>query len=171
VDESFTNDVNRLCVDNKRLAVFLARRIWLAARKKPDLDDMIADSFLGLVKAAQRYDPARGDFGSYAAKAINGAVIDGLPRATRIKLPAYLHTHMCSNEADEAMQQKEEDIWEVAEISELYLDKDEQAVISAKLEGYTRSEVCERLQITPARYRQLQEHAVMILREHVARVS
>jgi RNA polymerase sigma factor (sigma-70 family) len=171
VDVWFTNDVSRICVDNKRLAVFLARRIWLAARKKPDLDDMIADAFLGLVKAAQRYDPARGDFGSYAAKTINGAVIDGLPRSSRIKLPAYLHHHMTESEVSEAMQQKEEAIADATEIAELYLDRDEKAVIKAKLEGYTRSEVCERLQITPARYRQLQEHAVMILREHVARVG
>jgi RNA polymerase sigma factor (sigma-70 family) len=105
-----TQPSDHLIAEHKSLAVFLANRVWLAARKRPERDCMVSDAFLGLFRAAQRYNPSLGSFGAYAAKAINGAVIDGLPRAQRIKLPAYLHHHMTESEVSEALQQETEDL-------------------------------------------------------------
>src|SRR5688572_8096946 len=60
----------------KRIAAMLARRL------PPGLaDDVQSAALLGLVEAARRFHPGRGDsFAAFAAKRVRGAILDELRR-------------------------------------------------------------------------------------------
>jgi RNA polymerase sigma factor (sigma-70 family) len=47
-------------------------------------EEAIADAYLGLVQAAQRYDPAKGEFKAHAALRIAGEIRDGMRRRDRL---------------------------------------------------------------------------------------
>jgi RNA polymerase sigma factor for flagellar operon FliA len=61
------------------LVAKIANRIW---RRIPhdslEFDDLCSAGILGLIWAVDRYDPARGDFDSYASSRIRGAILDEL---------------------------------------------------------------------------------------------
>lgn len=53
----------------------------LAAQVRADFDDLVADGYLGAVKAAKAFDPERGlQFATYAHHRVRGEMIDGLRR-------------------------------------------------------------------------------------------
>lgn len=59
------------------------RRVALKVRRRlpevVELDDLIADGFIGLTHAARTFDPARGvPFPRFAVRRIEGAMLDGL---------------------------------------------------------------------------------------------
>ena len=70
---------DRLIVENFGMVNTAA---WCMARKhknQTDLDDLISDAQLGLVKAATRFDKSMGcKFSTYALKRMNGEMLDGL---------------------------------------------------------------------------------------------
>jgi RNA polymerase sigma factor (sigma-70 family) len=70
----------------------LVTRIAMSFRKKfpkRDLDDLVCDGMLGLVSAAQSFDPSKGTFDYWACNKIHRAILDGqrsfygLPRESR----------------------------------------------------------------------------------------
>jgi RNA polymerase sigma factor for flagellar operon FliA len=67
--------VDALVTEHMGWARGLARK---RASRHPaiDLDEMIGEALVALVEAAKRYDPDRGDFKSFAARRINGAMLD-----------------------------------------------------------------------------------------------
>lgn len=73
-----------LIVAHMHLADTIARQVWrLFTRSgqggygaKIDLEDMISCAYVGLVEAAGRWDPSRGDFGKYCFLRVRGAIID-----------------------------------------------------------------------------------------------
>lgn len=51
---------------------------------KLDQEDLVADGYVGLVKAARRYDPARGTpFKAFAGHFVRGAILDTVRRSVR----------------------------------------------------------------------------------------
>lgn len=72
------------------LACAIAKRTHARLPKGIDLDDLVSTAVMGLIDAADRFDPARGfAFKSYAKHRIQGAILDSLrandwvPRAVR----------------------------------------------------------------------------------------
>jgi RNA polymerase sigma factor for flagellar operon FliA len=72
------------------LVRYLALRISARLPASVEMDDLIHDGILGLMDAAERYDPAHGvRFRTYAETRIRGAILDGLrqkdwrPRSVR----------------------------------------------------------------------------------------
>jgi RNA polymerase sigma factor for flagellar operon FliA len=64
----------------RAIAARLYRLRWNAA---VDFDDYCQMGALGLVEAAQRFDPSKGvQFGSFASWRISGAILNGLARST-----------------------------------------------------------------------------------------
>jgi len=57
----------------------IARRIDRVLRCA-DVDDLIGDGCVGLIRAVDRYDPARGSLETYARRLIVGAMLNGLRR-------------------------------------------------------------------------------------------
>jgi RNA polymerase sigma factor for flagellar operon FliA len=59
---------------------------WQAHRTAPasvEIDDLVAFGFLGLMEAAERFDPARGvQFTTYAYPRIRGAIYNGMAKMT-----------------------------------------------------------------------------------------
>ncbi len=49
----------KLVTDNLGFAPFYARKVWLRHNKAPDLDDLISCCFLGMIRAAEGYNPKR----------------------------------------------------------------------------------------------------------------
>jgi RNA polymerase primary sigma factor len=74
---------------NLRLVVSLAR---LFARRGVPLEDLVAEGNLGLIRAAERFDPERGTrFSTYASFWVRQAIRQHLATAARpVHLPAYL---------------------------------------------------------------------------------
>ncbi len=65
------------------LVVYKAQKIFRTlpklARKKIELNDLVQEGFLGLLKAADKYDPKKGaSFSTFASHYIDGAVKDYL---------------------------------------------------------------------------------------------
>lgn len=91
----------------------IARRISTKLPRHYDMEDLISDGVMGLMAAAERFDPERGvKFETFATYYIKGAILDNLP-----KLP----TVPKSQRAQAAMAQAQ------AENEEMPLDEVEQA--------------------------------------------
>lgn len=68
-----------LAAENIDLARLVAVQVWKSLSSAADLDEMIGDANLGLVKASRSFDPARGiKFRTFAQYRVRGAVMDGL---------------------------------------------------------------------------------------------
>jgi RNA polymerase sigma factor for flagellar operon FliA len=79
----------------------IARRISTKLPRHYDMEDLISDGVMGLMAAAERFDPERGvKFETFATYYIKGAILDNLP-----KLP----TVPKSQRAQAAMAQAEEE--------------------------------------------------------------
>lgn len=91
-EEAFARQ-QKLIEDNFGLAEAVARQIKKSLPLHIDIDDLVGDGSVGLIKAARDYDEDRGVmFSTYAIPRIRGAIIDGmrerdvLPRSLRRKL-------------------------------------------------------------------------------------
>lgn len=78
--------VEELCVRYKPYALAVARRRF---GRSPEVE---SDALLGLLRAAQRFDPSKSNFRTYVARRVLGEVLDGLrsrdhlPRSMREKV-------------------------------------------------------------------------------------
>lgn len=71
--------VERLILDHLEFVTFVARKIAKAIHWKGDLEDLVQHGTLGLIDAANRFDPGRENrFRTYAEFRIRGAILDGL---------------------------------------------------------------------------------------------
>jgi len=68
-----------LIADNQRLVTAVAQQVVQGLATPAPMEDLVEYGMVGLVEAADRYDPTRGvPFSSFAWPRIRGAVIDGL---------------------------------------------------------------------------------------------
>jgi len=78
---------NRLVVANLRLVVSIAQRY--AGRGLPFMD-LVQEGNLGLLKAAEKFDPSRGRFSTYATRWIEQAIQRALnEQAHPMRIPAH----------------------------------------------------------------------------------
>lgn len=99
MERHIKNHPNDLVVSNYRLAIFVASRYRGSGL---DMEDLIGYAYIGLVLAADHYDPTSGtDFAPYACRWIQGEVCNGLNDAGHpIRLPKYTRASVtCIREA------------------------------------------------------------------------
>ena len=87
------------------LACAIAKRTHARLPKGIDLDDLVSTAVMGLIDAADRFDPSRGfAFKSYAKHRIQGAILDSLrandwvPRAVRRRADRIDHARAALRE-------------------------------------------------------------------------
>lgn len=74
-------DPEALVIAYRPLVEVIARRLLARLPPSVDLDDLISEGDLALVRAVQRYDPRHGvPFGAYARRRLVGALLDALRR-------------------------------------------------------------------------------------------
>jgi RNA polymerase sigma factor for flagellar operon FliA len=80
--ESSSARVDDLVRRNLPLVEHIVRRVSARFPRGVDRDELMAVALVGLVEAAQRFDPERGTaFSTYAGRRIEGAILDGLRSA------------------------------------------------------------------------------------------
>ncbi len=73
-----------------KLVESLVRRIIRTMAVPIELrDELRAAGYLGLVEAAERYEPSQGEFRTFAFLRVRGAIIDCLRRSSELPPPAY----------------------------------------------------------------------------------
>ena len=83
-------EIDEAITENTGLVRLLARHTIRRLPASVELDDLVQDGMIGLLDAATKFDPARGDpFPNFAVGRIRGAMLDGLrvndwfPRSVR----------------------------------------------------------------------------------------
>lgn len=79
-DNTVFNDTDDLVLANLRLAPYCVRRFLRRYRVPPslglDMDDLVSEAVLALCRAAQRWEPARGSFSTYAGATIHNWLLN-----------------------------------------------------------------------------------------------
>lgn len=76
-----TTKRDRLAVENLAVAHGVAADVYRQVKGRVDYDDLLSGAFLGLLSAADKFDPARGvKFSTYAGSRCKGAAIDEVRR-------------------------------------------------------------------------------------------
>ena len=79
--QSLSTEVELLVENNQGLVYHLAMKIHRRIPVRQDLEDLIGYGMIGLVEAANKYEPKRGiEFSTFAYPRINGAIYDGLSK-------------------------------------------------------------------------------------------
>src|SRR5215469_2065248 len=85
--EERTATPDELCRHNLRLVVSIAK--WYLGQGLP-LMDLVQEGNLGLMKAAQRYDPAKGRFTTYATWWIRQTIGRAIDGSGLVSIPVYI---------------------------------------------------------------------------------
>ncbi|MCL1893718.1 MAG: FliA/WhiG family RNA polymerase sigma factor [Holophagaceae bacterium] len=114
IEQTIRPERDELVMENLQLVKYIAHRIANRVPSHVDLDDLINAGIIGLINAADRFEPGRNvQFKTYAEQRVRGAILDSLrdldwvPRAMRAKkreIEAALHTleqRLCRVATDE----------------------------------------------------------------------
>ena len=94
-----TRTCQTLIDDHLNLVYSIAVRVYRSIRGPIELDDLISFGTVGLLQAADRYDPERGSsFATFAYSRIRGAIYDGIRDSA--PLPATIYRELRSRRDD-----------------------------------------------------------------------
>ncbi len=83
-----------------RYAPIVAAAVRRARPKGAEWDDVAQDAMIGLWQAMKRFDPARGEFSTYATYRVRGAIVDGRRRRNHLSRAAQIKATRRAAEAD-----------------------------------------------------------------------
>lgn len=88
----------------------IARRISTKLPRHYELEDLVSDGVVGLLSAAERFDPNRGvKFETFATYYIKGSILDNLPKVPVIKSTGQVQVQKANVPTEETYQDEEED--------------------------------------------------------------
>jgi len=88
---------NRIVIHNLRLVLFVVARRYRFCEKKILIEDMIQEGQLGLIDAAENFDPSLGTFANYAIRSINSRISRAVRRAGVVNLPERVQKETCQH--------------------------------------------------------------------------
>lgn len=81
----------------------IARRVSTKLPRHYDMEDLISDGIMGLMAAAERFDPERGvKFETFATYYIKGAILDNLPKLPTVPKSQRVQVAMAQAEEEKA---------------------------------------------------------------------
>ena len=88
---------------NAGLVAILAKAM---SRRDPRIswDDAVSDGTIGLIRAAEKYEPGRERFTTYASVWIRSLIQNGLLESSLIRVPAYMHSALHMDAAGKAIK-------------------------------------------------------------------
>ncbi|HEY4060010.1 MAG TPA: sigma-70 family RNA polymerase sigma factor [Kofleriaceae bacterium] len=93
------------------LANKAARMVFPRVKQHVEFDELVALGTIGLAEAAERFDPARGvPFGAFAWYRVQGAIVDGLRKATNLPRRVWLQLVALRAAADYLENRGERDL-------------------------------------------------------------
>lgn len=182
---------DHLVMHNIRLVYSVARRY---SPGPLPLDDLVQEGMLGLIRAAEKFDPDRGfKFSTYAVWWIRQAVQRGLQQKARtIRVPAHLRDQVPDALSLDRLRSDGDSVGEAAVRRDVATDFSEQAIDRAELYGalarlpeqsrqvltlrygfeggveLSQAEIGRRLGVSRERVRRLEADALKALREVLA---
>lgn len=88
----------------------IARRISTKLPRHYELEDLVSDGVVGLLSAAERFDPNRGvKFETFATYYIKGSILDNLPKVPVIKSTGQVQVQKANVPNEESYQDDEEE--------------------------------------------------------------
>ena len=89
------NERNELVTKHMGLATHFASRFQAS---RMEYDDLVQEAYLGIIDAADRFDPARGKFSTYARWHIMKRIMDAIHNRNEIvRTPRRRPTHICGS--------------------------------------------------------------------------
>lgn len=82
--QAWQRQIDELVMAHLDLVERIARQVWRRYTRagqdgytsRPDMEDMVSCGYVGLMEAARRYSPEKGDFPKFAFRRIRGAIVD-----------------------------------------------------------------------------------------------
>ncbi len=100
----------KLVEEHLDLANKAARMVYARVKQHVQFDELVSFGTIGLAEAAQRFDPTRGvPFGAFAWYRTQGAIIDGLRRASNLPRRVWLQLVALRAAAEYLEHQNERD--------------------------------------------------------------
>ena len=149
----------KLINDNFKFACSIAKKRWTRYKGTFEFDEFQESAYWGLVKAANTYDPVKGEFIKYAGKAINRTISRDVQKMLShredISLnKIYYNDAEKSNELVDTIQDKEDDIGDFVKSEEIehflgVLSKSERELIEMHyIQRVTQTEIAEYLGVS-----------------------
>lgn len=182
-----TEERNKLAITNHNLVYYVYRRYYLPKIYPVEsypMDMALSDGFLGLLRAAELYDPAHGGkFSTYAVGWIRQAMQTGyrkhhhlirLPREKNTQ-PKFLRDSYTLHSIEERRSGQDVRRESVREgvhyaLQKLYPVRDRE-IIKKRLEGMTLKEIGIQYGVTRERIRQREKRALRVLRKILQEMS
>ena len=177
---SLTNEQRGLVESCIRLANFLAWKAFKASPGFMDIGDLRCAAYDGLMIAARCYDPAKGNFASFAGIKIKWQIIAA--KRARIKRPAEISIDAPSQVSPEQCLIDGGNILSTIQAPTIDLDTRimldqaisklgirEQEAIGMELKGHTLQEIGDAMGFSKEYARQLTDRAKRAMRQNISR--
>ena len=136
----------KLVEDNLALVEPIARRLARSMARSIEMDDIIQTGRMGLMQAAERHDPEKGEFAHHACMRIRGAILDQFRRRN---YDYELHAELSDNivevrESAEAKVHRRQLCQHVRHALSTLSDEDQRILAQREVEEQTLKAIGER---------------------------
>ncbi len=111
---------NELVERNLPLIRFVANELTRGGKfpAEIELEDLLSEGALGLIRAAETFDPSKAKFSTFAVPTIRGYMTRGCKaRGSMIRLPVYVRSELAKREREVALSDREPRFDERAQLS------------------------------------------------------